>query len=229
MMGTCGKKRKVAKPPSLNREAFDAVSPQTGELPWMACEIHDGFVQDASAARMLLETALHGGQIVDDGARAQVHRAAELLGKAIREARGLISGSRLPALEELGLVGAIEALIEDLPAGSPTVRFVTDCARRTMQPRDGIRGISHRAAIAAQCPPAQPCEVRGGSIVSGGRWPAFGNRGSGDRVRPRDSKRGSFWNTRYSAARAAVARPGDDRERSGQRNPHCRGFARRPH
>lgn len=126
MMGTCGKKRKVAKPPSLNREAFDAVSPQTGELPWMACEIHDGFVQDASAARMLLETALHGGQIVDDGARAQVHRAAELLGKAIREARGLISGSRLPALEELGLVGAIEALIEDLPAGSPTVRFVTD-------------------------------------------------------------------------------------------------------
>lgn len=38
----------------------------------------------------------------------------------------MISGQRLPVLDELGVVEAIKCLIDQLPLGSPPVRLVTD-------------------------------------------------------------------------------------------------------
>jgi signal transduction histidine kinase len=126
MIGTFREKQAVATSIPPNGEAQDAVSPQAGEKPSIAYEIHDGFVQDAFAAKMLLDTVLSAGRLPEGETRTQVQRAAELVGTSIREARRLIGGMRLPVLEELGAVGAIEALIDDLPPGSPTVRFVTN-------------------------------------------------------------------------------------------------------
>jgi signal transduction histidine kinase len=102
------------------------VMPLAEEKPSIAYEIHDGFVQDAFAAKMLLDAVLQVGRLPEGEIRTQVQHAADQVENAIREARRLIGGLRLPVLEELGAVDAIKALIDQLPPGSPTIRFITD-------------------------------------------------------------------------------------------------------
>jgi signal transduction histidine kinase len=109
-----------------NCDSRAAVSPSAGDKPSLAHEIHDGFVQDAFGAKMLLDSVLALGRLPEGETRVQVQRAAELVEKALCESRRLISGMRLPELEALGAVSAIETMIEDLPPGAPAVRFVTD-------------------------------------------------------------------------------------------------------
>jgi signal transduction histidine kinase len=126
MISAFPKKQSQSALPSAKEKTRDAVLPPVGELPWLACEIHDGFVQDAFAAKMLLESLLQTGRFSEEETRAQVQCAADLMEKALRETRRLIGGMRLAALEELGVVKAIEALIADMPPGAPTIRFVAD-------------------------------------------------------------------------------------------------------
>jgi two-component system, NarL family, sensor kinase len=101
-------------------------SPSAGDRASLVHEIHDGFVQDALAAKMLLDSALALGRLPDGEARRQVERATELVDRALRESRRLISGTRLPELEALGAIRAIGTLIDELPPDAPAVRFVTN-------------------------------------------------------------------------------------------------------
>lgn len=78
----------------------------------IACEIHDGLVQDATAAQMQLEALLQTGKLPPGPDRETVHMAAELVRKSVVEARQLIGGLRPPILDELGIVPAIEYLVE---------------------------------------------------------------------------------------------------------------------
>ena len=73
-------KKTVAPSTSPNHEAQEVVSPQASEMPLMAHEIHDGFVQDAMAAKMLLDSVLSNG-LPEGESRAQVQRATELVGR----------------------------------------------------------------------------------------------------------------------------------------------------
>jgi len=88
----------------------------------IAYEIHDGLVQDVTAAQMQLETLLRS-QLPPGLARDQVQLAAGLVRKSVSQARELISGLRPPVLDEFGVVSAIEYLIESRQGEGPSVKF----------------------------------------------------------------------------------------------------------
>ena len=89
----------------------------------IAYEIHDGLVQDVTAAQMLLSSVLSCGNLPDIEVRKQIQEAGILVQKAVDEARRLISGLRPPILEEKGVVSAISHLIDNLPHDKPTIDF----------------------------------------------------------------------------------------------------------
>jgi len=99
-----------------------------------AYELHDGLVQDATGAQMQLEALLQTDQLAPGQVREQVQLAAELVRNSVREARQLISGLRPPILDELGVVPAIEYLLEDRQAGGPSVELTTEVQFDRLEP-----------------------------------------------------------------------------------------------
>lgn len=77
----------------------------------IANEIHDGFIQEALAAQMFLEALSTRFDTYDETARTQLNQAIGLLGRSIAEGRQLITNVRSPAVDELGLVQAIQSLV----------------------------------------------------------------------------------------------------------------------
>jgi PAS domain S-box-containing protein len=79
----------------------------------IAYEIHDGIVQDMTAAGMFVEAALHA--IPEKPAICtRLEQSAKLLRASIAEARRMINGLRPPILEDEGLVAAIENLVDEI-------------------------------------------------------------------------------------------------------------------
>ena len=85
---------------------------QERERQLFAYEIHDGLAQYLSAAIMHLE-AFEAGLPAGPGSAATITEVLRLLRQATSETRHLISGLRPPALDELGIIEAIESLIAD--------------------------------------------------------------------------------------------------------------------
>ncbi len=79
----------------------------------VAYEIHDGFVQPATAALMNLQAGLSTYKNDPDKALENVVRGLQLLQESISQVRSLISGLRPIVLEDQGLVAAVEYLIHD--------------------------------------------------------------------------------------------------------------------
>jgi PAS domain S-box-containing protein len=91
------------------------------ERKLMAYEIHDGVVQDLIAGQMLLDTYI---QTRNDARDESLGKSAELLRKAINEARRLISDLRPLVIDEKGIVQAIQYLIaEEEQRGGPHIQF----------------------------------------------------------------------------------------------------------
>jgi len=91
---------------------------QEKERQLISYEIHDGLAQYVASAIMHLEAAAHAhpdSRELTDGIRL-VRAAAE-------EARRLIGGLRPPALDELGIVDAIESLVADARLEVPSITF----------------------------------------------------------------------------------------------------------
>jgi signal transduction histidine kinase len=88
----------------------------------VAYEIHDGLVQEMTGALMHLEAFKHAE---DQSQRERdFDRGARLLREAVNEARRLISGLRPPVLDELGIVAAIEYLINEIRPDVGEIEFV---------------------------------------------------------------------------------------------------------
>jgi PAS domain S-box-containing protein len=85
-------------------------SDQDREL--IACDIHDGVIQDMTGALMHLEAARKAIETGRPDAGEQLKKVGQLLREGIGEARRLIDGVRAPDLEQVGLVGAVELLID---------------------------------------------------------------------------------------------------------------------
>jgi PAS domain S-box-containing protein len=98
----------------------------------IAYEIHDGLVQDATAAQMELETLLQSQLPLS--VRDQIQRVANLLCKSVSQARELINGLRPPVLDELGVVSAIEYLLESKQGERPSVQFTAQVQFDRLQP-----------------------------------------------------------------------------------------------
>jgi len=87
----------------------------------MAYEIHDGFAQQLTAAKFLLEGSEQIRETAPAEAREQFREAVHAVGNSIIETRRLIGGLRPPVLDELGIVAALDYLV---------------CESRDREPRD---------------------------------------------------------------------------------------------
>lgn len=104
----------------------DVLESQQHELKLVAYEIHDGVAQLLSGAVMQFQ-AFDYMQRDTEAARKVYQDGRDLLDRALRETRRLIADLRPPILENSGIVGAIQQLIDrrgkqDLPK----VEFVCD-------------------------------------------------------------------------------------------------------
>ena len=78
----------------------------------IAFEIHDGLIQSITAARMHLQSAAEGLEGMTPETAVEFARGMALLQEGIDEARCLIRGLHPPILEGVGLLPAIESLVE---------------------------------------------------------------------------------------------------------------------
>jgi signal transduction histidine kinase len=98
---------------------------QEKERKLIAYEIHDGFVQSATAALMNLETSSRLWHQDPTQVQESLQAALRLLGDSLAEARRLIRGLRPPILDESGIVAAVQSLAAESPErGGPQVEFV---------------------------------------------------------------------------------------------------------
>jgi len=97
---------------------------QENERQTLCHELHDGPIQYAIAAKMLLESARDEG---DATVRAErIDAAIDCLMRGIAEGRQVIRGVRPAVLDDLGLVAAIEDLVEQMAASAITVETAID-------------------------------------------------------------------------------------------------------
>ncbi len=101
----------------------------------LACEIHDGFVQTATAALMNLQAGLAAQATDPQKALENVARGLELLQEGLSQVRRLIGGLRPVALEDQGLVAAVDQLVRDAQGLVAAVnQLVRDAQGRTEIP-----------------------------------------------------------------------------------------------
>ena len=79
----------------------------------VAYEIHDGFIQPATAALMNLQAGLTAFGRDPERALENVVRGLQFLQESISQVRWLISGLRPVVLEDQGLVAAVDKLVHD--------------------------------------------------------------------------------------------------------------------
>lgn len=84
---------------------------QDRERRLLACEIHDGFVQDVVGAQLSIDVLLERLLKTDPDAVEPLLRIRAMVRKAIDEARRLIGELRPPLTDDLPLVDAIQSLV----------------------------------------------------------------------------------------------------------------------
>ena len=91
----------------------DRLHLQTQERKLLAYEIHDGLIQQLSAASHYLQSVPRLQRKDPERAAEGLRRGVELLHQGIDEARRLINGLQPPVLEDAGGVGAIVHLVRE--------------------------------------------------------------------------------------------------------------------
>jgi PAS domain S-box-containing protein len=94
---------------------------QERERQLISYEIHDGLAQYLAGALMHLEAFRHAYRVGPDA--REFAEGIRLMRTAAEEARRLIGGLRPPALDELGIVDALESLVADARTEIPSVTF----------------------------------------------------------------------------------------------------------
>lgn len=105
---------------------------QERERQLASYDIHDGLAQYLAGAIMHVQAC--EAAVCDHAGSREPHEALRLLQAAVEESRRLIGGLRPPALDELGIVAAIDALVSDARTEVPEVRF-------------GLAGIRQRSRL----------------------------------------------------------------------------------
>ncbi len=95
---------------------------QERERQLVSYEIHDGLAQYLAGAMMHLQACEHAA--VNGADNRELSEGLRLLRAATDEARRLIGGLRPPALDELGIVDAVETLVADARVDVPQVEFI---------------------------------------------------------------------------------------------------------
>jgi DNA-binding NarL/FixJ family response regulator/signal transduction histidine kinase len=87
---------------------------RTEERRRLACDIHDGLVQVATAAHEVLQAYADDKPTVSDLGRKDLDRALELVKQTVGEARCLIASLRPRAVDDLGLAAALRSQVDSL-------------------------------------------------------------------------------------------------------------------
>ncbi len=103
------------------RHAEDLLRWHVLERRLIAYELHDGLVQEITAAQLHLQSLLETGEVAAGASRAQLELVLGQIRRAVDEARRFIGGLRPLLLEEAGVVRAVERLIADQPPGGPAM------------------------------------------------------------------------------------------------------------
>ncbi|MEX0678258.1 MAG: sensor histidine kinase [Pirellulales bacterium] len=100
----------------------------------VAYEIHDTILQDVIGALMFLDAmhANHGGAKGENARRLE--QARTLLRKCIDEARRMISGLRPLIIDEQGIAGGIEYLVNEFNGRGLAIRFTHSMKARRLAP-----------------------------------------------------------------------------------------------
>jgi signal transduction histidine kinase len=96
---------------------------QERERQLVAYEIHDGLTQYLTGGIMHLESSAESKKAAQ--AKKEYDRGIILLREALSEARRLISGLRPPVLDELGIVAALEYLVNESRDAISELELVT--------------------------------------------------------------------------------------------------------
>ncbi len=110
--------RNLARERNLLRRLLEI---QERERQLVSYEIHDGLAQYLAGAMMHLQA--WEAALGDHAGCDELQEGMRLLQAAAGESRRLIGGLRPPALDELGIVEAIESLVVDTRAEVPDVAF----------------------------------------------------------------------------------------------------------
>ena len=103
----------VSMRPSTNENRLrHLVSLQDRERRLLACEIHDGFVQDVMGAQLEIDALLERLLKSDPDSVEPLLRIRALVRKAIDEARHIVRELRPPLIDDLPLVEAIQYLVQ---------------------------------------------------------------------------------------------------------------------
>ena len=105
---------------------------QERERQLVSYEIHDGLAQYLAGAMMHLEACEHG--LSGSGENRELREGLRLLRAAADEARRLIGGLRPPALDELGIIDAVETLAADARTEVARVEFTHSLPARRLPP-----------------------------------------------------------------------------------------------
>jgi PAS domain S-box-containing protein len=85
---------------------------QEKEKQQLCHEFHDGLIQYAIGAIMLLDSLAHDDRTLSDEARSTIASAANCLRRGVEDGRRSIRGIRPAALDDLGLTSALEELLD---------------------------------------------------------------------------------------------------------------------
>lgn len=91
----------------------DLLDLQDRERRLVACEIHDGLIQDVVGARMMVQGLVESLARQDAGVRTRLESALILLARAVNEGRRLISELRPMIIDEMGIREAIAYLVSE--------------------------------------------------------------------------------------------------------------------
>ncbi|MFC0528956.1 sensor histidine kinase [Phytohabitans kaempferiae] len=110
--------RSVALSADLQRSRERLVMAREEERRRLRRDLHDGLGPTLAALTMRAEAAQDA---TGDEAKALLARVVDDAESAVGDVRRLVEGLRPPALDSLGLVGALRAHVAGLPAGAPRV------------------------------------------------------------------------------------------------------------
>ncbi len=97
---------------------------QENEKEVLCCEVHDGLIQYAAGALLLLESYLPGQSPAED--RAALDEAIASLRRAVEEGRRIIRGVRPAVLDGEGVVAGIDDLVDQVSRYGLSVEFAPD-------------------------------------------------------------------------------------------------------
>ena len=119
----------LARGKAILRRLIDV---QESERQALCHDLHDGLVQYAIGAKMLLEAELD--QVADVDATKRLTYAIECLSRGIEEGRRVIRGVRPAVLDDLGLSAAIDDLKDQVKGAGMAVRTLLDEGIDTIPP-----------------------------------------------------------------------------------------------